>query len=734
MSDNKKSVYLKDYLYKAYLEYTMAVVTDRAVPSVKDGLKPVQMRILYGMKVMGLTSNVKPVKAAKVVGDVLGNYHPHGDSSVYDALVRMAQPFSLRYPLVIGQGNFGSRDGDRAAAMRYTEAKLSPYADLLLDEVNKSTVDFVPNYDGTGKEPEILPARLPQLLLNGSLGIAVGLSTSVLPHNLTEVADAVLHLIENPDATDADILKIIKGPDFPDGGVLISPFEDLYEAYSTGRGGITVRSVYEKETLARGQWRLIFSELPYQVGVAKILSEIEELSNPIASDKKKGLSALQIQQKTSILSLIEAATDDSTKTIPRLAITPVSSKTSEKELLNFLFTNTSLQTRLSVNQNVLNLKGSPECQSILKILQEWLSFRRETLRKRLIGELNRCESRLHIILGRFIVILNMNEVVEIIKHAEDPKKALIDKYDMSEVQAEDILEMKLRQLNGLESLKLEKEKEQLDKEIARLNKLLSNKVAFDKELSKEITEDRNKYGDERRTKIEHMSKSEIAKIAVQPTLKLEAMDVVLSKNGWIKAYKMGVEPVFKTGDALKTRISFQPETLLFVVSKKGRVYTLNPKELIGVKGDGIPLATICPTEGGDSLEYLIGVTPEQKILFSTSSGYGFLCTAKNLATKQKAGKQYVKDDEGTVLPPILVPDDMVELLVVGSNGTSFKAFEASELAFREGGGKGLQLFNCESLTDIRIIENSKESLKQEAQHQKVKSLPAKFISKRGKPL
>lgn len=734
MSDNKKSVYLKDYIYKAYLEYTMAVVTDRAVPSVKDGLKPVQMRILYGMKVMGLTSNVKPVKAAKVVGDVLGNYHPHGDSSVYDALVRMAQPFSLRYPLVIGQGNFGSRDGDRAAAMRYTEAKLSPYADLLLDEVNKSTVDFVPNYDGTGKEPEILPARLPQLLLNGSLGIAVGLSTSVLPHNLTEVADAVLHLIENPNATDADILKIIKGPDFPDGGVLISPFEDLYEAYSTGRGGLTVRSVYEKETLARGQWRLIFSELPYQVGVAKILSEIEELSNPIASDKKKGLSALQIQQKTSILSLIEAATDDSTKTIPRLAITPVSSKTSEKELLNFLFTNTSLQTRLSVNQNVLNLKGSPECQSILKILQEWLFFRRETLRKRLMGELNRCEARLHIILGRFIVILNMNEVVEIIKHAEDPKKALMDKYEMSEVQAEDILEMKLRQLNGLESLKLEKEKEQLDKEIARLNKLLSSKAAFDKELSKEITDDKNKYGDERRTKIEHMSKSEIAKIAVQPTLKLEAMDVVLSKNGWIKAYKTGVEPVFKTGDALKTRIAFQPETLLFVVSKKGRVYTLNPKELIGVKGDGIPLATICPTEGGDSLEYMVGVSPEQKILFSTSSGYGFLCTAKNLVTKQKAGKQYIKDEEGEVLPPLMMPDDMDTLLVVGSNGNSFKAFEANDLAFREGGGKGLQLFNCDNLTDIRIISNNKEALKQEAQHQKIKALPAKFISKRGKPL
>lgn len=734
MSDNKKSIYLKDYIFKAYLEYTMAVVTDRAVPSVMDGLKPVQLRILYGMKDMGLTGTAKPVKSAKVVGDVLGGYHPHGDSSVYDALVRMAQPFSLRYPLIIGQGNFGSRDGDNAAAMRYTEAKLSPYADLLLDEVNKSTVNFVPNYDGTKKEPEILPSRLPHLLLNGSFGIAVGLATSILPHNLTEIADAALHLIENPNATDADILKIVKGPDFPDGGVLISPQEELFEAYSTGRGGLTIRAVYEKEILARGQWRLIFTELPYQVGVAKVLSEIEELSNPQPKDKKKGLSPLQIQQKASILSMIESATDDSTKTVPRLAITPASSKTNEKELLNFLFTNTSLQSRVSVNQNVLNLKGSPETQSILKILQEWLVFRRATLRRRLQGELDRCEARLHIILGRFIVILNMNEVVEIIKHAEDPKKALMEKYEMSEAQAEDILEMKLRQLNGLESLKLEKEKEQLEKEISRLNRLLSNKTAFDKELSKEITEDKAKYGDERRTKIEHMSKSEIAKIAVQPTLKVEAMDIVLSKNGWIKSYKTGVEPVFKTGDALKTKIAFQPDTLLFVISKKGRVYTLNPKDLVGVKGDGIPLATLCPAEQGDSLEYFMGVNSEQKILFATSSGYGFLCTAKNLVTKQKAGKQYVKDEEGTVLPPISVPDDMAGLLVVGSNGASFKAFEASELAFREGGGKGLQLFNCENLTDIRIIENSKESLKQEAQHQKVKSLPAKFISKRGKAL
>ena len=447
---------LAAYAERAYLEYAMSVVKGRALPAVQDGQKPVQRRILYAMKDMGLVHNGKPVKSARVVGEILGKYHPHGDSSAYEAMVRMAQNFTLRYPLIDGIGNFGSRDGDGAAAMRYTEARLSPIADLLLSEIQQGTVDFVPNYDGAEKEPVLLPARLPMVLLNGASGIAVGMATEIPSHNLTEITQAAIALLKNPNLSTADLMEYVPAPDFAGGGHIITPAKDVQQIYETGKGSLRVRARYEIDKMARGQWRVIVSELPPNTSSAKILAEIEEQTNPKPKAGKKQLSQDQINTKKLMLDLIEKVRDDSDSEHPvRLIFEPKSSRIEPQHFVNTLMAQTGLEGNVSVNLVMMGADNRPAQKNLKTILQEWLNYRVATVTRRLQHRLNAVERRIHILDGRMIAFLHIDEVIRVIREADEPKADLMANFSLSEIQAEDILEIRLRQLARLEGIKLE---------------------------------------------------------------------------------------------------------------------------------------------------------------------------------------------------------------------------------------------------------------------------------------
>ena len=464
-SNEPDSIHLGQYAERAYLEYAMSVVKGRALPEVADGQKPVQRRILFAMHEMGLAAGAKPVKSARVVGEILGKYHPHGDSSAYEAMVRMAQEFTLRYPLIDGIGNFGSRDGDGAAAMRYTEARLTPLASLLLSELNQGTVDFIPNYDGAFNEPTFLPARLPMVLLNGASGIAVGMATEIPSHNLSEVTNAAIALLKKPSMTVSELLEHIQGPDFAGGAHIISTPEDIESTYTSGKGSVRVRARYEIEKLARGQWRAIVSELPPGVGAQKILAEIEEQTNPKLKNGKKKLTQEQINQKELLLSQLEYVRDESDSACPvRLVFEPKSSRIDSEELMNTLLAQTSLEINVSINLVMMGMDGRPAQKNLLEIISEWLDFRVHTVTRRLEHRLGQVEKRIHILEGRMIVFLNIDEVIAVIRESDEPKQDLMARFHLSDVQAEDILEIRLRQLARLEGIKLEQELGKLQEE------------------------------------------------------------------------------------------------------------------------------------------------------------------------------------------------------------------------------------------------------------------------------
>lgn len=466
---------LGQYAERAYLEYAMSVVKGRALPEVSDGQKPVQRRILFAMRDMGLTAGAKPVKSARVVGEILGKYHPHGDSSAYEAMVRMAQDFTLRYPLIDGIGNFGSRDGDGAAAMRYTEARLTPIAELLLSEINQGTVDFVPNYDGAFDEPVHLPARLPIVLLNGASGIAVGMATEIPSHNLNEVTQAAIALLKKPTLETADLMQYIPAPDFAGGGQIITPADELRRIYETGKGSVRVRARYEIEKLARGQWRVIVTELPPNANSAKILAEIEEQTNPKPKAGKKQLNQDQLNTKKLMLDLIDRVRDESDGEHPvRLVFEPKSSRIDTDTFINTLMAQTSLEGNVSMNLVMMGLDNRPAQKNLKTILQEWLDFRVVTVTRRLKFRLNQVEKRLHILEGRLKVFLHIDEVIKVIRESDDPKVDLMSAFGLTEIQAEDILEIRLRQLARLEGFKLEKELNELREEQGRLNILLGD--------------------------------------------------------------------------------------------------------------------------------------------------------------------------------------------------------------------------------------------------------------------
>jgi topoisomerase-4 subunit A len=699
---------LAAYAQRAYLEYALSVVKGRALPDVCDGQKPVQRRILYAMDRMGLSFSgntaAKPVKSARVVGDVLGKYHPHGDSAAYDALVRMAQDFSQRYPLIDGQGNFGSRDGDGAAAMRYTEARLARISGLLLDEIDEGTVDFVPTYDGSFEEPKQLPARLPFNLLNGASGIAVGLATEIPSHNLREVADACVALIKSPKLSEEELLAILPGPDYPGGGQIISPASDIADAYRTGRGSLKVRARWKIEDLARGQWNLVVTELPPGVSSQKVLEEIEEITNPKVKTGKKALSQDQTQLKASILMVLDGVRDESSKDAAvRLVFEPKSSRIAQQELITALLAHTSLETSSPINLTMIGIDGRPTQKSLRLMLTEWIEFRQTTITRRSQHRLNKVLDRIHILEGRQLVLLNIDEVIAIIRQADDPKAALIERFQLSDRQAEDILEIRLRQLARLEAIKIEQELSKLRDEQGKLEDILGNPGSLKRLMVKEIEADAKVFADERRTLIQAEKKA-VVEIKVVD----EAVTVVVSSKGWVRARTgHGHEAAsfaFKAGDALHGTYECRTVDTLIVFGSNGRVYSVPVASLPGARGDGQPITTLIELESGtQALHYFAGPA-NATLLLSSTGGYGFLAQVENLVSRQKAGKTFITVGEGeSVCAPSHAanttggqPMAAATHVVCASTGGRILTFEIAELKTMEKGGRGLMLLDLEA--------------------------------------
>lgn len=706
---------LATYAQRAYLEYALSVVKGRALPDVCDGQKPVQRRILYAMQRMGLSfggangnTGAKPVKCARVVGDVLGRFHPHGDQAAYEALVRMAQDFSQRYPLIDGHGNFGSRDGDGAAAMRYTEARLAKISSLLLDEIDEGTVDFSPNYDGSTEEPSQLPARLPLALLNGASGIAVGLATEIPSHNLREVADACVALIKSPTLSDEALFTMIPGPDYPGGGQIISSSGEIMEAYRSGRGSLKCRARWKIEELARGQWQLIITELPPGVSTQRVLGEIEELSNPKIKLGKKVLSLEQNQLKATLLSVLDRVRDESSKDAAvRLVCEPKTSRTLQQELITTLLAHTSLETSSPINLTMVGLDGRPTQKSLHQMLTEWIEFRQKTIARRSNHRLAKVLDRIHILEGRQTVLLNIDEVIAIIRQSDDPKAALIERFKLSAVQAEDILEIRLRQLARLEAIKIEQELATLRIEQNKLEEILGSPSALRRLMIKEIEADAKAFADPRRTLIQPEKK-----VVVEVKVVDEPVTVVVSQKGWVRAQKgwaseraagTPTEFNFKAGDDLYGTFECRTVDTLLAFGNNGRVYSVAVSLLPGARGDGQPITSMLELEAGTQLLYYFAGPASASLLLSSSGGYGFMATVDDMTSRLKAGKAFVTCNEGEVLcQPSLVAGTSGSLplkaathVACASTGGRILTFEIDQIKTMTNGGRGLMLIDLE---------------------------------------
>ncbi|MCX8565704.1 MAG: DNA topoisomerase IV subunit A (EC 5.99.1.3) [Glomeribacter sp. 1016415] len=687
---------LGDYAERAYLDYAVSVVKGRALPEVGDGQKPVQRRILFAMSEMGLAADAKPVKSARVVGDVLGKYHPHGDQSAYDALVRLAQDFSLRYPLIDGQGNFGSRDGDGAAAMRYTEARLTPIAQLLLAELDEGTVDFMPNYDGSNEEPRGLPARLPFVLLNGAAGIAVGLATEIPSHNLREVAQAAIALIRNPKLSHAELMAILPGPDFPGGGQIISSADEIAAAYQSGRGSLKVRARWKIEELARGQWQLVITELPPNASGQKVLEEIEELTNPKLKSGKKTLTPEQQQTKQHLLSLLDAVRDESGREAAvRLVFEPKSSRIEVDEFINTLLAHTSMESNVALNLVMIGTDGRPRQKPLLEILREWIAFRFVTITRRSRFRLAKMEDRIHILEGRLIVFLNLDEVIRIIREADEPKPALINAFGLSERQAEDILEIRLRQLARLESIKLEKELAELRDARAKLQELLGSEAAMKRLVIREIEADAKQYGDERRTLIQQERRAVIEARVVD-----EPITVIVSQKGWVRGLKgHGLDAAqftFKASDQLYGAFECRTPDTLIAWGSNGRVYSIPVATLPGGRGDGVPLTSLLELAAGTQLLHYFAAPLEQRLLLSMSTGFGFIAKIGVMVSRVKAGKAFMTLD-AQAMPLLPVPFlPQAAYVACLSSGGRLLVFNLDELKTLAGGGRGVTLMGLDA--------------------------------------
>lgn len=689
------SLVLARYAEQAYLDYAVSVVRGRALPEVSDGQKPVQRRILYAMDAMGLGPQARPVKSARVVGDVLGKYHPHGDQAAYDAMVRMAQNFALRYPLIDGQGNFGSRDGDNAAAMRYTEARLTPFSRLLLDELDEGTVDFTPNYDGSQQEPVCLPARLPVMLLNGASGIAVGMATEIPSHNLREVARACVALLRKPGLPDAELFALVPGPDFPGGGQIITPPEDIAQIYAGGRGTLKARARWHFEDMARGQWQLVVTELPPGASAQKILETIEDLTNPKPRAGKKSLSAEQQQTKALVLGMLDSVRDESGKQDPvRLVFEPKTSRIGRDEFVNMLLVRTGLEGNVPINLVCIDTDGRPGQRSLRQVLESWLAFRAQTVTRRTRHRLDKVLDRIHILEGRSIVYLNVDEVIRTIREADEPRAALMERFRLTERQADDILEMRLRQLARLEGIRIEQELAQKRADQLALQELLDDPAAFKRLMIREIEADAKQYGDDRRTLIEPAERAVLETQVVD-----EPVTVVVSQKGWLRARQGhghdATQFGFKTGDSLYDAIECRSTQELMALSSTGRSYSIAVAGLPSARGDGQPVTSMVGLEPGGRIVHMLAGASDRRVLLGVASGYGFLARIGDLSTRQHAGKQFITLEKGdTLLKPLLLRDDDTAVALLSRKG-KFLVVALDELKTLSSGGRGTILMGLD---------------------------------------
>ena len=694
-ADGGESLTLATFAERAYLDYAISVVKGRALPDVCDGQKPVQRRILFAMNELGLDAAAKPRKSAAVVGDVLGKLHPHGDQSVYDALVRMAQNFSLRYPLIDGQGNFGSRDGDGAAAMRYTEARLTPIAQLLLEEIGMGTVDFQPNYDGSTDEPKLLPGRLPFVLLNGASGIAVGLATEIPSHNLREVARAAVAMIRNPALSNAELMLLIPGPDFPGGGQIITPAAQISEMYESGRGSLKVRAVWKIEDLARGQWQAVVTELPPGTSSQKVLEEIEEITNPKVRLGKKALSPEQLGLKQSLLSVLDTVRDESGREAPvRLVFEPKSKNQDQTEFCNMLLAHTSLESSASINLVMIGGDGRPRQKGLIDILREWIDFRFTTVTRRSGFKLRKVDDRIHILEGREAVLLNIDKVIRIIRESDEPKLALMTAFKLSDRQAEDILEIRLRQLARLEAIKITQELTALRSERQTLQDLLENPASMKRLIIREIEADEKAFGDRRRTLIEAAERASIEQKMID-----EPVTVVISQKGWVRARALHGHDVgqfaFKPGDGLYRAFECRTVDNLLAFGSNGRIYSVPVALLPGARGDGVPITTLIDLAAGSTLLHYFAGSADTSLLIASTAGYGFTARAGDMVSRIRAGKAFITLEQGdTPLLPREIGAKASAIACLSEKGRLL-VFGMEELKTLAGGGRGLTLIDLE---------------------------------------
>jgi len=665
---------LRKYAEKAYLDYSMYVVLDRALPHIGDGLKPVQRRIIYAMSELGLSASSKHKKSARTVGDVLGKFHPHGDSACYEAMVLMAQPFSYRYPLIDGQGNFGSPDDPKSfAAMRYTESRMSPYAKTLLEELGQGTVEWAPNFDGTLKEPTLLPARLPNILLNGSTGIAVGMATDIPPHNLREVVSACIRLLEEPKSTVAELCEHILAPDFPTDAEIITAPEDLLNIYETGHGSVRMRAVWEKEN-----GDIIVTALPHQVSPAKVLEQI----------------AAQMQAKK--LPMVEDLRDESDHENPtRLVIVPRSNRVDIEQLLNHLFATTDLERNYRVNLNIISLNGKPRVLNLRELLKQWLTFRLETVTRRLEFRLDQVIDRLHILEGLLIAFLNIDEIIQIIRSEDKPKPVLMSHFDISGTQAEAILDLKLRNLAKLEEIKIRGEQQELDEERQSLELTLSSKARMKTLVKTELLEDTKKYGDDRRSQLTQREAAEALK--EEDLMPSEPSTIVLSKSGWVRAAKGheidAATLNYKAGDEFQHAAKGRSNQQAVFIDSSGRAYALPAHTLPSARSLGEPLTSRFTLPDGGRFMYAIAGDSQQKLVLASSYGYGFVTETGNLHSRMKAGKAVLSlpGDSEPVEPAVIVSEGANTVVCVTSDGYLL-AFPLDELPALAK-GKGNKLIN-----------------------------------------
>ena len=668
---------MRHFTEEAYLNYSMYVIMDRALPHIGDGLKPVQRRIVYAMSELGLSHVAKYKKSARTVGDVLGKFHPHGDSACYEAMVLMAQPFSYRYPLVDGQGNWGAPDDPKSfAAMRYTEAKLSRFSELLLSELGQGTVDWIPNFDGTLDEPKVLPARLPHILLNGVTGIAVGMATDIPPHNVREITEAACHLLDNPAASVPDLLQYVKGPDYPTDAEIITPQHELQTIYETGRGSVRMRAIYAVE-----DGDIVITALPHQTSGAKVLEQI----------------AAQMNAKK--LPMVSDLRDESDHESPtRIVIVPRSNRIDVEQLMQHLFATTDLEKSYRVNLNILGLDQRPRVKNLLEILSEWLVFRRDTVRRRLQYRLDKVLDRLHVLEALLIAFLNIDEVIRIIRENDEPKPVLIERFLLTDRQAEAILELKLRHLAKLEEFKIRAEQDELNKEREYLQGILGSENKLTKLIRTELLADAKKYGDDRRSPI--VQREEAKALSEKELLPSEAVTVILSEKGWVRCAKGtdvdGNSLQYKAGDGFKSAASGRSNQYAAFIDSSGRSFAAEAHDLPSARGQGEPLTTRFALVAGENFEHVLMAENQLQLLIASDAGYGFVASFEDLISRNKAGKALLSLPTGAkVMTPQPIKDPATDQVVAISNEGRMLVFPVSELP-KLAKGKGNKILSIAS--------------------------------------